>query len=225
MSVPDVKVIWVGRPDKQFTDQEIQKLAGYNMVVLDNLHGGYPFSSEFVQEAARRITAINPKVKVFPYFSLTKVRSPLILGNTSNPIGTFWKEGFQESMFLHGSDNNTVNSYGAGLSANVIAGKYIDLGNPAMRDWALAMFKKWFAAAPFAGIAFDEADPIGSRTKDTDLNKVSAAQKTAWQAGQKALIQATHDQNPGKLIIYNGSPDTYLKTTSANMELEAVHHI
>ncbi len=45
---------------------------------------------------------------------------------------------------------------------------YLDLANPAYRQWALDVAVSWMSAAPFAGVKFDHADFIGDSTDPTD---------------------------------------------------------
>jgi hypothetical protein len=227
-SVPNVKFIWDVKGGALFTNEEIRKLAGFDIVVIDTPNGPVPISIKSTEDEARQIIAINPKVKVIPNFSLSKGRL-LLFGyfNTNKvfidtPEADFWAEGYKESYFMHNPAGQRIVATGYGGQKGKPAGFYNDYSNINFRSWALQIFHNWMNDAPFAGIAFDEADPIEVRGQDTAaLSYLTAAQKAAWDTGQGQLLTAFKNQFPTKIAVYNSMSNNYDRFFgTADMELE-----
>jgi hypothetical protein len=201
-SVPDVKYIWIWKYAVPFTPAEFDKLATYDIVVIENSYADGKTAS--VGEAARQIVARNPRAKVFPYFNLVFARKVAVDDMKSNDF-------IIPTWYLHDSTGAIVQAWGTGGGAGSIAGTFVDEGNAAFRNWVANTMKMWVDTYPFAGIAFDGATALDKTGIDKDhLTNVPQSQIDVWNTGLLQTIALTKAKLGGKKIILNNSyPATY----------------
>ena len=135
---------------RQFTDDELGILAdNFDVVLFTKFHGGYDISAQ--HEAARRLVALKPGIEVYPYFSTKYWFDQNKWGDAT--IDPAW--------FLRDNEGEVVNRDRRRDRDTPEDITYVDLANPEYRAWALDVFRSWLEAAPYAGISFDAAEPIG----------------------------------------------------------------
>src|SRR3989344_7314193 len=188
------KFVWIGKTREQFNSSELQQLAQYNIVVIAQSHGDW--SARVSIDAAKAIAAINPNVKIFPYYSMSKVHK----GKEPD----FLEQGFRDEWYLRDLQGNKVVSMGTGGARGKPVGYWVDLSNPDYRKWAINTLARWLTRAPYAGVAFDEANPIEKRLEQDVLSALGQTKVSAWDLGQKILLQMAKSRFPDKLIIENG---------------------
>lgn len=182
------KFIWVSKAGAQFTSTEFNNLAQkYDLVVLGNAHDNYLMDG--YNEVARRLTALNSNIKVFPYYN-TPRRFDIINSGT----------GFNDAWYLRDLSGNLV--YDGGDTSH----QYYDLSNANYRAWAVNFISNWVSSAPFAGIALDDANP---QTLQEWKDKIGNAKANAWNAGRVQFVQQVKQALGSKLVIYNGITSQY----------------
>jgi Hypothetical glycosyl hydrolase family 15 len=194
---------------RQFTDAELRYLAdNFNYVLLTKYHGGYDIRLH--HEAARRLKELNPSVRVFPYFS-TKYWYE----------ANEWGVELDPAFLLKDNSGEVVGKRRGGEELD--AGEYVDLANPAYRQWALGVLSSWLEAAPYDGISFDSADLIGdypakeARRWQEDLGPERIEQ---WNEGLRALLRdARAMAGPDREVLYNGIAPGPLRGPSRGLEL------
>lgn len=177
------KFIWVEKLGAQFTDTEFNNLAQrYDLVVIGNAHNNYLIDG--YNEVARRLTSLNPNIKVFPYYN-TPRRFNIINSGT----------GFNDAWYLRDLNGNLVYDDGAPDH------QYYDLSNANYRNWAVNFISNWVNSAPFAGIALDDANPQNLQSwKD----KIGNTKANAWNAGRVEFVRQVKEALGSKIVIYNG---------------------
>src|SRR4029079_5129628 len=83
---------------------------------------------------------------------------------------------------------------------------FIDLSNPDYRNWAISVLADWLKSAPYAGISFDEAAPIGLGNDNVDFTSRLGQQRIdAYNDGIRDLLgRATQLAGPKREGIFNG---------------------
>ncbi len=194
-SYPDRRFIRVGSTNgKAFTDSEVQELAaGYGYVLFTKFHAGYDIQVH--HQDARRLKRANPDVRVLPYFSTKYWFDKSEWGIEPNP-----------EWLLRDRDGKVVPKRRAGDDSDTAS--YVDLANPDYRRWALGVLAQWLQAAPYDGISFDAAGPIGDHdTKDIDRwdRLLGADRVAAYNAGLRDLLARARDLvGSSKEVIFNG---------------------
>ncbi|MGH9244206.1 MAG: putative glycoside hydrolase [Acidimicrobiales bacterium] len=205
---------WIGanRDGEQFSDEEIATLArDNNVVVLAKFHARWNIEAH--HEDARRLVAARPDIRVFPYFS-TK----------------YWFEknnwGVQvpDEFLLRDRNGDLVPRVRPREDRQTAVASYVDLANPEYRAWALDVMASWLQAAPYAGVAFDAAVPIGlgDERNQAEWNELLGLERVAaYNAGMRELLAATERLvGPDRTVLYNGiSPNTHLKGPDRNTGL------
>jgi hypothetical protein len=198
----------VGRTGgEQFSAEELRILArDYGIVVLAKFHAGFRVSEH--HEVARRLTAMRPGIEVYPYWS-TKYWF-----DKDRAMGL----EFDPAWYLRDNDGNVIVRTRQGEERS----KYVDLANPQYRAWALEVLASWLRAAPYAGIAFDAAEPIGDFGDEVRewSELLGPARVDAYNQGMRDLLRRAHDLvGPDRKVLYNGFAPNERRGPGRNLEL------
>ncbi|MGH8905763.1 MAG: putative glycoside hydrolase [Egibacteraceae bacterium] len=210
---PHRRFIRVGTSDgSQFTDEQFRFLAAnFDYVLFAKFHGGFDIQRQ--HEAARRLAELNPEIRAFPYistkywFEQNKWDGP--------PFDPAWYLRNNEGEIVY----RTLRRDDSG-SENV---PYVDLANPEYRKWALSTIRSWLAAAPYAGISFDAAVPIGD-DDDGDFiqwrRRIGQDRLNAYNAGMRTLLEGAKQLvGEDREVIYNGIAPTVVVGPNRNLGL------
>jgi hypothetical protein len=200
---PDRRFIWVGTTNgQQFSDAQFSYIAkNFDYVTFSKFHDNWDIQG--AHDAAKRLVAMNPSIKVMPYFSALYWFEQNNWGTQPDP-----------SWFLRDASGNVVHrtTQERGVQETV---EVFDLSNPDYRDWAIGVMRSWLAAAPYSGIAFDEARTVLENSTSSDVSNDSFLQAlspegvAAYNAGLRDLLsRATQLVGPNGTVIYNGILDT-----------------
>ena len=196
--------------NRQFTDDELRQLAtDFDYVLFTKFHDGARIASQ--HEAARRLKQINPELHVFPYFS-TKYWF------TASDWGD---DQIDPDFLLRDNDGAVVPIFGGG-SEHDERGSYVDLADPRYREWAMRVMAGWLDAAPYDGIAFDAADPIGDFGPDVvRFDRLLGPERVgAYNDGLRQLLRTANDTfGDDHEIIYNGFSDDPRRGPARNLDL------
>lgn len=160
-SVPGRSYITIGTNEaRQFTDAEYRMIAsGYDVVVFTKGHAGWDVTLH--HEATRRLKELNPDVRVYAYIS-TKFWFDR----------NDWGVEIDPSWFLRDRNGELIPKIDDGGERDTA--RYVDLADPAYRAWVLGVAQSWMRAAPYDGVRFDAADPVG------DYGKHEIARWSKW---------------------------------------------
>lgn len=194
---------------RQFTDAEFRYLAdNFNYVLFTKYHGGYDI--QLHHEAARRLKELNPQIRVFPYFSAKYWYEQNRWGTEIDP-----------TWLLRDNAGQIVDKRRGG--EDVDAGDFVDLANPAYRQWAVGVLSSWLEAAPYDGISFDSADLIGdypvkeARRWRDDLGRERIDQYN--QGLRELLREADRLAGPDQEVVYNGIAPSPARGPQRGLEL------
>jgi hypothetical protein len=207
---PPQSFIWVGDPGRTFTDDELRYIAeNHAIVVFAKFHSGWNLAEHHAN--ARRLKELNPDIRVFPYFSMT-------FRFTRDRFGA---DAFSREWLLHdeatGEPVPLVHASRTpdGGRRETVGGWFVDLAREEYRTWAFNVLQDWLAAAPYDGIAFDNAVPIATdpARRRSRLKAVSLSQQQVadWNDGLEKMLAGTRMlAGAGREIIYNGivTPET-----------------
>jgi hypothetical protein len=206
---PERRFIRVGTDNgEQFTDEEFQTLAReYDIVLLAKFHAGYDIAKQ--HEAAQRLHELRPDIEVYPYWS-TKYWF-----DKDKQMGL----EFNDDWYLRDNDGNVIIRSKRGEERS----KYVDLANPAYREWALGVLASWLKAAPYAGLSFDAAEPIGDYRED-DIRRwdelLGPERVRAYNDGMRDLLRRAHELvGPDRKVLYNGYAPNELRGPGRNLDL------
>ena len=210
-TAPERRFIQVGGTGgEQFTDGQFRYLAAnFDYVIFTKFHGGFDISAQ--HEAAKHLVGLNPGIKVFPYIS-TK----------------YWffrnrwgGEPFREEWLLKDSRDEVI--YRSRKEDDLGKVAYVDLANPEYRRWALDTMRSWLAAAPYAGISFDAAEPIGdyeSREIARWDRLIGADRVAAYNEGMRTLLRDTKKLlGADREVIFNGIAPNTTRGPDRNLDL------
>lgn len=194
----------------QLTEEEFRFLAeNFDYVLLEKHHGG--FDIELHHEVAHRLEELNPAVWVLPYFS-TKYWF------THNDWGG---RPFDPAWYLRDNRGNII--YRARHNDRPRAVPYVDLANPEYRAWALDTLRSWLEAAPYDGIFFDAAEPIGDHDEAEAAEwrrRLGQNRVKEYNAGMRTLLaSAQRLVGPDQEIIFNGIAPSPLRGPDRNLDL------
>ncbi|MDQ6840025.1 MAG: putative glycoside hydrolase family 15 protein [Actinomycetota bacterium] len=210
---PDLRFISVGtNTGQQFTDDQFRVLAdNFGVVMFAKFHAGWDITKQ--HEAASRLMAMKPDMKVYPYFS-TKYwfDQNRWNGATINP-----------AWFLRDNQGKLVGRDRKKDRNKSTAPTLVDLANPEYRKWALGVMKSWLDAAPYAGIFFDAAEPIGD-FGDADVARyaklLGPERVKAYNDGMRQLLaDAEKLVGPGRSVLFNGIAPSDQRGPDRNLDL------
>jgi hypothetical protein len=191
----EARFIRVGTTTKeQFTDDQFEQLTeDYAVVLFTKFHMGWDVEGH--HEAARRLKAMEPDLIVLPYFSTKYWFRPAEWGTEPD---TDW--------YLRDRNGDIVQKQREGEDQDI--GVWLDLSDPDYREWALETMEEWLTAAPYDGMSFDSADPIG----DYPEKQVSewaallgSEHVREYNEGIEDLLRRTQELvHPGGITLYNG---------------------
>jgi hypothetical protein len=209
---PERGFIWVGENESdQFTDAQLEQLAtGYDIVVLAKFHAHYDIAAH--HEAARRLVAMRPDIRVFPYFSMRYWFEK-----------NQWGETIRPEWLLRDATGELVEREG-GDSEDRGRATFVDLANPAYRAWALRVMASWLKEAPYAGIAFDATAPLGegdSKSVAEWEDRLGPERVKAYDSGLRELLASAKALvGAQRTIIYNGiAPNPRVRGADRNIGL------
>lgn len=182
---------------EQLSDRQYRSIAAsYSVVVLAKFHAGWDIERHHA--AVRRLKELNPDLKVFGYMS-TKYWFD------ANRWGA---DAIDPAWFLRDDTGAVVRLTKASYDPDSKSlGTYVDTANPAYRSWVLGVARSWMAAAPYDGIRFDAADPIGDYG-DRDVAKwerlLSPKRIDAYNDGIVTLLSDARSALAPGLVLFNG---------------------
>jgi len=187
-----LKFISVGNLESQFTEDQFQDIArNYDIIRISKGHGN--FNRSLQHEAARRLKELNPNIKIYTYFP-TSYR---------DDRDTYGADSFKSEWLLR--DRQT----GQPIRSESDVAFYVDLSNPDYRQWALGLIADWMKQAPYDGVYWDNANPLGLGDEEDWrkdwANLIGREKMNAWNNGLKELLTgAKRLVGPNKQVIYNG---------------------
>ncbi len=210
---PDRRFIRVGtNTGQQFTDDEFRTLAdNFGVVLFTKFHAGWDITKQ--HDAARRLVAMKTDIKAYPYFS-TK----------------YWFDQnrwdgatIDQAWLLRDKQGNLVGRDRKRDRASNNDTSLVDLANPDYRKWALGVMKSWLDAAPYAGISFDAAEPIGDYG-DKDVARYAKVlgpdRVKAYNDGMRQLLaDAKKLVGPGRSVVFNGIAPSQPRGPERNLDL------
>ncbi len=206
----DRRFIRVGTDDGEpLSDDEVDELAThYGYVLFSKAHAGWNIEAHHAD--ARRIKAANPDVRVLPYFS-TKYWFD----------ENEWGVEIDPDWLLRDNDGQLIPKTRGGEEQE--GGRYADLANPDFRAWALEVLASWLEAAPYDGLSFDAADPIG----DHDPEEIERWTRLlgpdridAYNAGIRDLLSRAGELiGPGQEVLYNGFAPIPIRGPGRDLDL------
>lgn len=232
-------------PTSALSDQAVDDIAKNNAYYFEQRWGDN-FNIQGHFSDARRIVDAGKKygnnVRVFEYFSAA------YWFNANVNWGSYAKT-FQQSWLLHDTQGKTIPFFGAanlnGIGQPEILGYALDLSNPGFRAWAVSTIVSWMRAAPYAGVSFDNANPISG----TDVSRYISDGKTTfnqllcgapvslasgscdrvqqWNAGLNDLLTQTSAAlaKLGDQVRYNGISPAPARGVSRNVGLLQYTHM
>jgi len=209
---PDRRFIRVGtNTGQQFTDGEYQTLAdNFGVVLFTKFHAGWDVTKQ--HEAARRLVGMKPGIKAYPYFS-TKYWFDQNRWDGAKPNDAWFLRDNQGKLV--GRDRKKDRAGNGGVTL-------VDLANPEYRTWALGVMKTWLDAAPYAGISFDAAEPIGDYG-DKDIARYAKTlgpeRVKAYNDGMHQLLaDAKKLVGPGRSVVFNGIAPSQPRGPERNLD-------
>jgi hypothetical protein len=211
-AVPERRFIRIGASTRSFSDEQIEELvARYDYVMFTKFHVDFDIQAQHAD--ARRLVAADPDVKVLPYFSTRYWFEQ-----------NQWGVDIDPDWLLRDEEGNLVPKVRAGEEDE--GASYVDLANPDYRDWALDVMASWLEAAPYAGISFDAAGPIG----DHDPRDIERWQELLgkrrvdeYNAGLRDLIsRANALVGPTREVVYNGIAPSRYRGPGRDLDLLSV---
>jgi hypothetical protein len=197
--------IWVGTSnDKQFTEKEYQYIAShYSYVVISKYHAGWDIKKH--HEAARELKALNPQIKVLPYYSAKLWFKKYQFG-----------QDIRNEWFVRDRQGGTITIQPRGEG-----NAYVNLDDPSYRQWAINLLSGWMnltlpnGKPLYDGVAFDTAnifniyEPKGLASPKIRrlIGLVGKEKLNALNEGMKAFFRETKQRFGDRLVIYNGIED------------------
>ncbi len=188
---PERRSITVGSDGVQFTDEQFRAIAAnYGVVVFTKYHGNWDVT--MAHAAVRRLKELNPDIRVYGYIS---TKFWFDQNNWGVPINPDW--------FLRDRFGALVPKVDNGVAQT--DARYVDTANADYRAWVLTVAKSWMDAAPYDGIRFDAADPIGDYGQHEIkwwASLLTPEKIAAYNAGINDLLIRANDLLPG--VLFNG---------------------
>lgn len=205
-----------GGRGRQFTEEEFRFLSdNFDYVLFTKFHAGWNIALH--HEAAHRLTELKPALRVFPYFS-TKYRF------RQNGIKQNNWEGrpFDPAWNLRDNQGNVIYRPPRQDRDDPKGVTYVDLANPGYRQWAIEVLRSWLEAAPYAGISFDSAVPIGVGGEEVAgwERLLGRDRIEEYNAGMRMLLASAKQLvGPDREVIYNGIAPTSARGPDRNLGL------
>jgi len=209
----DRRYVTIGTTNgQQLTDAEYRDIAdGYSVVVLAKFHAGWDIALH--HEAVRRLKELNPDIKVFAYMSTKYWFDANRWGDAE--IDPDW--------FLRDDDGDVVRVTSASYDPeSKDLGSYVDVADPDYREWLLGVARSWIAAAPYDGIRFDAADPIGDHG-DRDIAKweglLSPERIDAYNDGIVTLLTDLRASLAPSQVLFNGISPSPIRGPGRDLDM------
>lgn len=183
------KFIWVSTPQRTFTAEEINLLAGqYETVIIGNAHGDW--TKENYQTEAGRLKAVNANVKVFPYYNS---KFHFLKDKRVDP-----SQGFLDNWYLKDKSGNIIPKEEGAQNY------YLDLTKEDYRDWIVEKISTWISDGNIDGIALDGVSPLGLVARRDWVDKIGENKLNQWNEGLELFIKEVKAAVGDKKVIYNG---------------------
>jgi hypothetical protein len=214
-TAPERRYITIGTNDgEQFSDDEYRQIAdNYDVVVFAKFHAGWDV--QLHHEAARKLKELAPDIDVYAYMS-TKYWFD----------ASRWGVEPDTDWFLRDKNGDPIPVTQAGHDpTSKKIGYYVDVSNPAYRDWVLDVAADWMDTAPYTGVRFDAADPIGDYG-DTDVKfwseRLTPQQIDAYNAGITKLLEGFRDRFPTRKLLFNGISPSPIRGPERGVDMLAI---
>ncbi len=222
---PERNAEWTGNRTGALTGAQIDNLGAHvGYEIIPKFADNFDLRKHFVEarELVAAAKAHGNDLRVLEYYNATFF--PLV----NLAAWGRYAAGFQSSWYLQDADGAPIPYYGAGKSASTGAppvGYVVDLTNPDYRAWVVKLVSSWMRAAPYAGVAFDSANPLvgyQSRTPFADGTQTfsdllcggtspldvagNCPRVSAWNAGLVSLVAEVRTalRPMGGEVLYNG---------------------
>lgn len=206
----DKRYLTIGTNDgTQFSDEHYADIAAnYSVVVFTKFHGGWDVALH--HEATRRLKELNPDLRIYGYISTkywfngnrwgTDIDPAWLLRSTAGEVIPFTRERYD-------------------LDSKEL-GSYVDVANPDYRRWVVGVAADWMTAAPYDGIRFDAADPIGDsgerdRRKWAEL--LTPERIDAYNRGIEELFRMASTELAPAQVLFNGISPSPLRGEDRNL--------
>ena len=193
----------------QFSPGALKYLAdNFGVVLFAKFHGNWVIDAQ--HEAATKLKALRPELAVFPYFSMKYWFDTNRWGTEPDP-----------AWLLRDTDGRLVKKQRGGEDQD--EGTYVDLANPEYRNWALGVLRSWLVAAPYSGISFDAADPIGDypdKQVREWASRIGAEKVKAYNSGLRDLLRRANElAGPDRAIVFNGFSQNPIRGPHRDLDL------
>ena len=227
-SVKNKHFSWTGVPQRQFSDQEIEKIATQvSIAIIPKFHAKWNY--ELHHADAIRLKKKNQNLKVLVYQSARFVFPRAIDYERSL--------GFKDEWLFLDKDGQPIS-----LSEDKEQILYLDVANPEYRAWVIQKLKSYLAVKSEDGVTAYDGIALDSSRFIADGNtpaRKAAYTKTwlsmlsndptigqqridTWNQGMRLLLQEIETAFPDKVILYNGFAE---KAVSANRNLELFQYV
>ncbi len=211
---------WIGVPQRQFTDDEIAKIATQAAIeVIPKFHARWDYNLHHID--AQRLKQANASIKVLVYQSARFIFPRSLAYEQS--------QGFLNEWLLNAEIGPTA---GTPISLNETDKDdilYIDLTKSEARSWMIEKVKRYMAIAPYDGVALDSARFIADAKPTANpiynqrwYDMLSREKIDAWNQGMRSLLQEFKAAFPDKMVVYNGFED---KVISQNRNLSLFDYV
>ncbi len=217
---------WIGVPQRQFTDDEIAKIATQSAIeVIPKFHAQWDYNRHHLD--ADRLKRYNKSLKVLVY------QSARFVFPKSMPYE--YTQGFRDEWLLLAESGPTA---GQPVSLNETDKEnilYMDLSKPELRAWVIGKVRQYMnlnmsdGTPLYDGIALDSARFIADAKPTANpiynqrwYDMLSLEKINAWNEGMRLLLQEFKAAFPNKMIVYNGFED---KVISQNRNLSLFEYV
>ncbi len=202
--------ILIGNSTGQFSDAQIKNIAkNYSILNIAKFHAGYDSAQQ--QEDVRKIKGISPKIKTNVYYSASLV----FLLNDADKFKKYYgreRSDFKDEWLLRDDRDNNPLTTGDIIYLGDANTAFADLSNDEYHEWVKGVIGDWKKKAPYDGVFFDNARPLGkygaipatSTISGWNINwnkLISPTKVSAYNDGLNALFK---DAKPFGDVIYNG---------------------
>jgi hypothetical protein len=210
---PQRRFIRVGtNTGAQFTDDDLRTLAAkFDVVLFTKFHAGGEVRQQ--HEAASLLMELRPDLEVYPYFS-TKYWF----------FNDKWDGPAVEDRWLLRDVRGDVVYRDRKRDAGGNRVAYVDLANAEYRAWALESLERWLRAAPYAGLSFDAAEPIGDHG-EKEIRRwqglLGSDRVAAYNDGLRTLLREANDLagRAGRQVVFNGIAPSDPRGANRNLDL------
>jgi len=215
-SQPERRYLTIGTNDgSQFTEEAYADIAAnYDVVVFAKFHAGWDVARH--HEATRRLKELNPDLEVYAYMSTKYWFNGFDWGEDAIDPAWFLRDRTGAVIPVTKESQNPDSKE---------LGSYVDVTNPDYRAWIVAVARRWMAAAPYDGVRFDAADPVGDfgpRDVRRWEDLLEPGRVEAYNEGIVDLLREADDALAPGRVLFNGISPSPIRGPSRNLELLGV---